>query len=138
MAKLGHIPATCGGTRVAAFLQGWFSSAVPPSDATTGLQDSSCYWVRELAWPSLGETSFQECPCLTWPLLVSHVRAQTAQNPIQSAPSLQLPGEQPWGAALSAAGSPTETPSQEEPDPRVSFVWGIQLSQLKEQDWLTC
>lgn len=50
IARLGHIPATRGWVFwVAAFPQGWFcrcyGCALPPSDATTGLQDSCCCWV---------------------------------------------------------------------------------------------
>lgn len=67
MARLSHISATCGwGIWVAAFPQGSFcrcySSAVPPSDTTTGLQDSCCYQVWQLAWPSLGADKLSGMP----------------------------------------------------------------------------
>lgn len=45
--------------------------------------------------------------CLTWPLLVPHGRAWTAQNPVQCVPSLQP--SQAQGAAPSAARSHGDT-----------------------------
>lgn len=80
-----------------------------------------------------GKPKFQGCLFLTWPVLVSHGRARTLQNPARLAPSPKPAQDQ--AAAPSAAGSPMEAPSLEEPDPRFFPYLGYSLRpyQLKEQ-----
>lgn len=124
MARLGHIPATCGwGIYVAAFPQGWFcswySGAVPPTDATTGLQVSCCCWV----WVGMailrGTQAFRNAlasPGHFWRPMAEHGLHKTLYN-VFLPYNQPKPGEQPL---LHLGVHPWRNS-----DPRLSFIWAI-------------